>query len=269
MNAIMLRRALTDYRRTTLWYVLGTAIYVILIGLFYPSVRDSSEDFDELLKSYPDALLRAFGLSADATLSAYSVYVSAETLSFIWPIIASAFVIMTAGALVAQEIERGTVEYWLSVPEERWRLLLSKYLGLLVMIVIFVFITVAVVGIMGVAMGGDVTPGGLLAVFVTMLLFAVTVASYTALLSAISDNRSRAAGLAAAITTGMYLLNVVSQLGADWRWLRFFSIFTAYQPQDALQRGEIAPVAVTALLAIIAACLVGTLVTFQRRDIVL
>lgn len=268
MNAIMLRRAIIDYSRTTLWYILGTAVYVVLIGLFYPSVRDSSEDFDELLQSYPDALLKVVGLSADATLSDYSVYVSAETLSLIWPIIASAFIIMTAGATVAQEIEKGTIEYWLSVPELRWRLLLSKHAGLIAMIAVFVAATVALVGIVGIAVGGEVTVGGLLAALVTMLLFAMTVAGYTSLLSAMSNNRSRAAGLAAAITTGMYLLNVVSQLGDDWRWLRFFSIFTAYQPQDALRNSDIGLGGAAALLAISIACFAAALVIFQRRDII-
>lgn len=268
MNTIMLRRALIDYRRTTLWYILGTAAYVILIGLFYPSVRDSAEDFDELLQSYPEALLRAFGLSAEATLSDYAVFVSAETLSLIWPIIAAAFIIMTAGATVAQEIEKGTIEYWLSVPEVRWRLLLSKHVGLIAMITVFVAATVAIIGIMGVAVGGEVTLGRLLACLVTMLLFAVTVAGYTSLLSAMSNNRSRAAGLAAAITVAMYLLNVVSQLGDDWRWLRYFSIFTAYQPQDALQNSDVGLGGAIALLAITIVCFAGALVIFQRRDII-
>lgn len=61
--------------------------------------------------------------------------------------------------------------------------------------------------------------------------------SRSALFSSFSKERSRTAGL----TLAFYLAWVVSDVSENWEWLRNVSIFTAYDPQSALQRSHIEP----------------------------
>ena len=63
MSGIMLRQALRDQRRTTLWFALGAAVYVLAIVAFYPSIRGSSQQFEDLLNAYPEAIREAFGIA--------------------------------------------------------------------------------------------------------------------------------------------------------------------------------------------------------------
>ena len=115
--------------------VIVTLLLLAIIA-FYPSIRDSSEQFEELLNAYPDAITEAFGID---DFSSFAGFVGAEALNVIWPLVAAGFAIVVGSAAVAGEIERGSVDLWLSVPVARWRLLLAKIvaaqIGLLVIVV--------------------------------------------------------------------------------------------------------------------------------------
>src|SRR5215218_338424 len=131
MSGVMFRRALAELRWTTLWYSLGLALFALLAVALWPSVRADTEQFAQLLDQIPPALRRALGISE---LITFTGYLSARLFSFFWPLVAAVFAVMAGAAVVAQEVERGTVELWLSVPQPRHRLLAAKLAALLVAI---------------------------------------------------------------------------------------------------------------------------------------
>ncbi len=124
MSMIMLRRAIKDLQWTVLWYAIGVTIYSLAIMSVYPTMKKNATAFQDIMKNYPEAFLKAFGVSSN--MFEMAAFISAEFLNVIWPLIVAIFVIMAGTATVAQEIERGTIEFWLSVPESRARLLSAK-----------------------------------------------------------------------------------------------------------------------------------------------
>ncbi|MBX6341138.1 MAG: ABC transporter permease subunit [Thermomicrobiaceae bacterium] len=267
MSVVMLRRALKDLRRGVLSYSLGAAVYGILILLFYPTVRRNAESFQELLKAYPKTLLEAFGVTTAFT--SIGGFVSGEYLSFIWPLIASIFAVMAGSAVVAQEIDRGTAEFWLSVPESRARLLAAKLVALLIGIVALALATVVALAVGAALVGESFSTRGLLALAVLLVAFTVAVTGYAALFSSLSSTRGRPAALAAGLTLAFYLASIISGLSARFDWLRYLSIFTAYVPERALTEGTVPVLEVAALLALGLACALASLAIFQRRDVIL
>src|SRR5205807_1750873 len=55
--------------------------------------------------------------------------------------------------------------------------------------------------------------------------------------------------------------------GISWKWLKQFSLFTAYTPQKAIE-GQIDVVALGVLVLITGLCTLGAIVAFERRDAV-
>jgi len=139
MSLVMFRRALADLRWTVFWYALGLAVYAVLIMSFYPTVRENAQMTQQLMEAFPKAMMDAFGAADMASLSGF---VGGKFLNVMWPIIVGVFVIMAGAATVAREVERGTIELLLSVPESRTRLLLAKLAALLVGILALVAVTV-------------------------------------------------------------------------------------------------------------------------------
>ena len=263
MSVVMFRRALKDLRWTALWYALGLFLYGLMIMSFYPSIGKNTELMRQYLQSFPEGMLRAVGVTDMGTLPGF---IGGELLNLMWPLIALVFVIMTGAAVVAQEVERGTIELWLSVPDSRPRLLMGKLVALLVGIVALALATLAAVALGAVLVGETIGLRGLLAMTAVLLAFGAAVGGYAALFSAFASDRGKPAGLAAGLTLAMYLAWVLAGLSDRWSWLKRLSIFTAYKPQEALARGQVPGLEVLILLAIAVVCGAAALVVFQRRD---
>lgn len=260
---VMLRKALWDLRWTAFWFAAGGAGYVLLIALFYPTVRQQSQQFAQLLATYPKGFLTALGYS---NITTFSGFLGGEALNLFWPIIVGVFATLGGASMVAKEVEDGTSEVWLSVPAERWRLLLGKFLALAIGLVICVVTCVVVVAASASFDGATVTVSGLVAMGAVMTAFLLVIAAYSGLLSSLASTRAMAAGISFGITLSFYVLWLVGGLADQWKQLKRFSIFTAYTPQKALETGSVDGVSLAVLVLITAACLVTALVLFQRRD---
>jgi ABC-2 type transport system permease protein len=263
MSGVMFRRALAELRWTTLWYALGLALFAVLAVALWPSVRRDTEQFAQLLDQIPEALRRALGVGDVIT---FTGYLGARLLNFFWPLVASVFAIMAGAAVVAQEVERGTVELWLSVPLPRRRLLAAKLAALLAALLALALSTVATLALMAPLVDESLTVGGLLAAGVMLAAFGAAVGGVAALFSAVASERGRAAGGAVAVTLASYVLWVLAGLSDRWSWLQFLSFYTAFTPQQALERGRLPLPEALVLVAIAATTAAGALALFERRS---
>jgi ABC-2 type transport system permease protein len=258
-----LRRSLLDSRWTLLWFALGIALYTLLIAAFWPTAKNNAALFAAYIAQLPDAFTRAFGI---ADITHFEGFIGGELLNFMWPLIVLVFVIMSASSFVAGEIDRGTVEWWLSVPAPRWRLLAAKEVALLLGIAVLAAITIGVVALAGRVAGESLSGGGLLGMGLVLASLCVAVGGYTALFSALLSSRGSAAGLAAGVTLASYLAGVLSGISRDFEWLKYVALTSAYHPQQALLAGGAEPGEVTILVALGVACALASLAAFQRRD---
>ncbi|OLC52877.1 MAG: hypothetical protein AUH85_15545 [Chloroflexi bacterium 13_1_40CM_4_68_4] len=264
MSLPMLRRAVLDERGTVFWYSLGVFVYVVIVLQFWPTAKRNADLFAQYITSFPKAFLEAFGVT---DFTSFPGFVGAELLNFMWPLIASVFVVMAASAVVAGEVDRGTVELWLSVPERRWRLLAAKLAALVVGIVVFAAASMGAVAVGGALVGETVSTSGALAATGVLVAYCAAIGGYTALFSAASSRRGAAASLAATITLASYLASVIAGLSPDWDALRYVSLMSAYHPQRALAQGTVPGEEIAALLSVGIACAVVALVVFERRDV--
>ena len=263
MNLVMFRQSLKELRWSVLWYALGIVLYGLLILSVYPTVRDNAQTMSQLSQAFPKAVMDAFGASDMTSLAGF---VGGKFLNVMWPIIAGVFVIMAGAATVAREVERGTIELLLSVPESRTRLLAAKLAALLAGIVVLVAATVGSLALGAALVDETLDLVNLLALGVVLTAFAVAVGGYTVLLSSFSKERGKPAGMAAGLTLAFYLAWVISGLSEDWEWLASVSIFTAFEPQRALANGSLDLSHVGVLLGIGIACAIAALAVFRRRD---
>jgi ABC-2 type transport system permease protein len=260
----MLRKALWDLRWTTLWYGLVAVLYTGAILAYYPYVRDNAASFSKILETYPRSLMDAFGVS---DIASFSGFLGSEVFNVIWPVLMAAFAITAGSAIVAREIEEGTADLWLSVPAGRTLLLGGKLLALGLAIVALVAASLLPVALGAAVLAAHVTAGGVLSLGLVMTSFVLIVAAYSALFSAFSSDRGRAAGLAGGLSLVFYLAWVVSRISPDWSWLGKLSIFTAYEPQRALASGGVDATKVAVLMALAAVAVAVALLRFQRRDL--
>jgi ABC-2 type transport system permease protein len=225
-------------------------------------VREDTAEFERLLDQVPEAVRRALGVGDILT---FTGYLGARLLNFFWPLVASVFVIMASAAVVAQEVERGTVDLWLSVPVPRWRLLAAKLAALLVAVAVLALSTMALLALAAPLVDESLSPGGIVAAAVMLTAFGAVVGGYAALLSAVTSERARAAGEAAAVTLAAYLVWILAGLSERWAWLKYLSFYTAFKPLQALEHGRLPLPETLVLVHIAAVSAAGALINFERR----
>lgn len=244
----------------------GIALLWVYVMLF-PSVQAQAEVFSELMKSYPEGLLRAFGIEDGFTLSTLESFLAVRHFNFIWPIIVIFLLVPLAAGGIAGEVERGTSEIMLARPVSRKNIFLGRYLAGVFTLVVFTVFSIFSIVPLSEFHGVDYAMKGYVSVSIVGFLFGITVFSIAMLFSAISSERSRVYMATGGMLITMYVLNIISALKDDLGSLKYLSFFHYYDPVQALVHNSIGGVAVLVFIVISVACAIAGAILFSKRDI--
>ena len=117
---------LKEQRNSIIYYALGLLAYVWMIMAIYPSFGNSTE-IEELIKLYPKDFLKFFG-GNETALSTIEGFMSLEFLNFFFILIVLFYIGAAAGSIVAGRIENKTMDFFLSQPISRIKILISETL---------------------------------------------------------------------------------------------------------------------------------------------
>lgn len=259
---VMLRKAMRDLRASALWFGLGGAAYAAGVLAYYPSVRDNAS-IDAFLKTYPKSLIEALGIT---DFSSFTGFLGAEVLNLMWPLVMAVFAILAGSALVAREIETGTIETWLSVPASRSKLLGAKLLALAGVCTAIPVLSVLAIVAMAARFGVTLDRAGVASMALEMIGYMLVLALGTGFLSSVLSDRGRAAGIAGGLTVLSYAALLISRLASGWEWTSHLSLFSIYRPQQALETAQFDLGALGIMAGVAIAAAGAALLAFQRRD---
>lgn len=254
-------------RRWSLFgFTLGSVAFLLLYVLIYPSFQNEAAKFNELLKSYPKAVLKAFNME-QLNISNAAGYISAEHFSFVWPLLAIFLAIGTAGNSIAGEIEKATLALTLSSPVKRARLYLAKMASGLIMI--GGFAVISVLALIPLTMINDVIidRSHVLKIAILGLFFSLAIYSLALMFSAIYSEKSKVYFWTGGILISMYVANIVSGLVSSMKNLQYVSVFHYFAGDKALVNGELSIQALAVFAGIIIISLTTGFLVFKKRDI--
>ncbi len=234
-----------------------------MIIAVYPVVRDD-ETFDELIESYPDAVLAIIG--GDVDLTSGPGFLNAELFSFVLPVLMAAVTIATGAALVAGEEESGTLGMILAQPINRRRVLGESALVVGVTGLVPGVAVAAVIAVLGPFVELDLATADMVAAVASVVVLAVLYGTLALAVGAVAGRRSVAIDAGVIALAGGYLAEVLGSFAAWAEPLREASPFHHLIASQPVVRGL--PVtavivfgALTAVLAVVGA------VALDRRDI--
>ncbi len=262
---IVFGRELRAHARTfALWFAPMTLLLGLMVAL-QPSMAGDDGVLAAKLAAMPDAMKRAFGLTA-MNFARPPVYLS---MVFVYvTLTASLFAGILGATIIAKEEALGTAELLLAAPIGRGAVIAGKAAALGLYAIAFnVGLAALAIALCALIIAAPTEPGLIAALFAGTGALALCFAGLGMLLATVLRTPRHAGGAALGVVLGAYLISMVSAAVPGAAALGRVSPFRAVDAGGIVLRGGVDPVAVAVLVAVGAAGAALAVHRFRRRDI--
>lgn len=256
-------KTVRDLRWPTFWVSLGCGVMTAYFAILFPTYSKLFDLNAMLEKMGPAVKLLGASLGDASTLIGF---LHIELFSMILPAAMVAFAAGMASGFTAGEESRGTIDVLLSYPVSRSRVVLEKWLAIVLACIVAAVVLWAF-ALTGAAISASALPPDRLgAALVMLVLLGLAFADIALAISAFSGNRGAAIGVTVALMVAMYLIDALSSIVDGLGAIRPLSLFRYYMGGDPLRNGlNLGDAAV--LAAVVAVFLAIAVVAFERRDL--
>ena len=280
----LLGKIFYETRWQSLLFGLGLAIVMSLLTALLPKVMG---DIDQLFSKLPfiKPLITALlgvdpGDQLTATMSQAFLWVHPTVLTLIW-----AHELMFCTRTPAGEIDRGTIDFLLSLPISRWRVFMAETIAWLASGFVVIGLGFAGHLVTSQFTQAEMRPPWMLTFYIMVNLLALylAVGGVAFLASAMSDRRYRAIGVVFCLLLASFLLNFIAQFwnpfsdsnsvtsiagpAQDHPFISWFSIVSYYRPAIIIRTGQFPMLDVGVLVTVAAICWSAAAAIFGRRNI--
>ena len=259
-------KALRDRRLALFWWSFGFAVTNFLICSFYPTVKKSAGDLEAYIDNMPEAFKAAFLGGSGLDIVSPVGYLNAELFTLVIPIMFLIFAIGFGSRAIAGEEEDGTLDLLLSNPLPRQRVVLEKFLAMVLGSGLLGLVAWLSLLLGAQAFDMDVSSGQLAAATTSSVLLGLTVGTLALAVGCATGRKGMAVAVGAGFTTVSYIFNILTKIAESLESYEKLSLFYYQVDVDPLRHGlKIGDAAV--FVGVIAVFLVVALFLFQRRDL--
>lgn len=263
------KRILIDRKYSlTVFLVVGIGMLWMYVAMF-PAIQTQGEFIVDILEQFPEKVQKVMeGLGADAaSLTTIEGFLASKQYSLIWPLLAVLMIAGLAGATIAGEIEKGSLEITLARPVSRTSLLLGRYLAGVALILAFTFVSIfSIIPLAGIY-DVDISISNVVKLSVLAFLFGWAVLSLSMFFSSILSERSRTFATIGGVMMGMYVLNTVALVSEKYENIRYTSFFHYFDTVGALINNTIGRTSIVVFIIVIIVFTGLSIYFFNKRDI--
>ncbi|HEY5119209.1 MAG TPA: ABC transporter permease subunit, partial [Anaerolineales bacterium] len=119
-------KTLRDQTMAVLYWGLGIGSLAVFTQLFYPTLS-VNDQLNKFIGSLPQGFMAFLGnVQSVGSVEGYMTY----SLLIYLPLVLAIYAVAAAIGMVTAEVDTGTMEFLLSHPVPRWKILLEKYAAL-------------------------------------------------------------------------------------------------------------------------------------------
>jgi len=260
---IFAREVRANLRSLLIWG--GIVILFVAAGFSKFSAYEGNPELLAVLDGLPPALLAAFNMDAFNLTTLTGFFAVMFTY---FGLIVSIAAVMWGSDTISKEERDRTVEFSLTLPVTRSKLVTAKTLAALVnclglLLITWVATRVSAARYQPDSGFYDFLSLSMLPLFIMQMIFL----AIGVFLGCAMKNYRRASSVAVSLLLGTYFLSVVSGLSRDLEFLKYFSPFKYFDIASLLHDSRIDITFVGISAGIIAVCLVGAYVSYSKRDL--
>jgi beta-exotoxin I transport system permease protein len=243
----------------------GIVILFSVVGFSKFSAYYNNPEMLAVLKDLPSGVVSAMSLNAfnlttvTGFLGVMDGYVA---------LLLSVAAAMWGSDIISKEERDKTVEFSLTLPVTRSKLITAKTLAAVVNCIGLLLITAAIT----VVMAQKYQPDREFYNFLTLILVATFITQMIFLavgifLGCALKQYRRASSIAVSLLLGTYIFSIISSLSKNLEWLKYFSPFKYFDPVAMLRNSRLDVPFIGLSAAIIAVSLVGAYLAYAKRDL--
>ena len=242
-------------------------IMFLVVFLVYPYIitDETVKDMDELMKVFPEDLLKAFNMDIASISTAYG-WLKSEGLMYLLLVIGFYSSILGGNILLKEENDK-TIEYLGSLPIKRSTIITSKVLVSIVYIVLMVFL-VGLFNYISLLLSGDFEQKQFILLSITPLIIGLPFFSLNLFISTFMHKTKKTIGISLGIVFISYFLNIISELSSKVEYLKYFSINTLGDVRNIIDDISINPINILISLIITIIFISLTYIRYNKKELV-
>ncbi|MFC4590884.1 ABC transporter permease [Sphaerisporangium corydalis] len=262
---MLVRKTLRDYRRALIGWTIGICVFTGLYTSFFPQMRENPDFYNQAaLAKYPDSVRKLMG--GLENISTGTGFLQAVVYQLFVPLLFIMCAVMLGNKAIAAPEEAGTLELTVTLPVDRKRLVLERFAALALGLLVVAVASLAVVVVLGSAVGLGVPFGRILAAHTGLYLLVLFFGTVALTVGAATGRKALAMSVAGGYAVAGYVVNAMSADVEVMRWLNNLSPFHYYSEGNPLVNGlqvgdDLVLLAAAAVLALTA------VLSFDRRDV--
>lgn len=263
----MFRREMkVNFKNFIIWFTILVVLYLIVF-LIYPSIihSDNIKMIDEMMKIFPDEVLKAFNMDISSLSSVYG-WLKSEGFVFILLIVGSYAGILGSNILLKEENDK-TIEYLNALPLRRNKIVCSKALAGFVYVILMV-LAIGVFNFIGLSLSGKFDHRQYLLLSITPIFSSSVLYFLCLFLSSFTHKSKKIVGISLGIVFLSYVFQILSTMSREVEFLKYFSIYTLADIRNVIVDVSIRPIMIVVSVLLCILFLGLTLVRYNKKELI-
>ena len=242
-------------------------VMFLVVFLIYPYIitDETMKDMDELMKVFPEDVLKAFNMDMTSISTAYG-WLKSECFMFVL-LIVGFYSSILGGSILLKEENYKTIEYLSSLPIKRSNIITNK----IIVSVIYIILMVIILGIfnfVALSITGDFEQKQFILLSITPIFIGLPLFAINLFISTFMHKTKKTIGISLGLVFIFYLFNVLSELSKKVEFMKYVSIYTLADIRNVILDCAINPVMVI-ISFIITILFVGlTYIRYNKKELI-
>ena len=262
----MLKRELKVNLKSFIIWLSILIVMFLLVYLMYPFIitDDTMKSMDELMKVFPEDVLKAFNIDVSSISTAYGWF---KTEGFMFVLLIVGFYSsMLGGSILLKEENNKTIEYLNSLPISRNRIVSSKVLVCFIYILLIV-ILLGLFNYVSLILSGDFFKKQFILLSITPMLIGFPLFGINLFISTFMHKSKKSIVISLGLVFIFYLINMLSQISDKVSFLRYFSIYTLADIRNVMIDIRIKPIMIIISFLITVVTIILSYVNYNRKEL--
>ena len=255
-----------NFKSFILWSIILVALFLAVFLIYPYFITDEAvENLDDMMKTFPNELLKAFNMDITSINTAYG-WLKSEGFMFLLIIIGVYVSLLGSNILLKEESDK-TIEYLGYLPITRSRIITNK----IIVGFIYVFSIIFIIGLfnyIALLISGDFEQKQYLLLAVSPLLVGFPLFSINLFISTFFHKTKNVLGFSLGIVFLSYVLNVLGELSKKVEFIKYFSIYTLADTRNIITNTKIDIVLIFISISITIIFIIGTYLRYNKKEMI-